>query len=331
MKNLYLFYGEESYLLQEKINSWKTAFREKHGDYNLSSVNGLKEDAGAIISECETVPFLGEKRLIIIENLPPAVNIKIDEKKANNLLRFVENVPETSVVVFVQPLPDKRTKFYKQLSKIAEIEVFSSLKGKDLSAWANKEINRRGGKILPAALGYLIGKVGNNLWLLNNEINKLIAYADNKPISENDIDKLVIPIYDTNIFKLTDYIGNKKSKEALEILHRLIDGGMNSVQIFNMIIRQFRIFLQIDEVRELSSNQIASNLGLHPFVVQNTLKQIRFFKKPELVRAYQKLLAIDEKLKTGGIKISATNENMFILEIEKFILELAKKGESITN
>lgn len=323
MKNLYLFFGEESYLLQKKVNFWKKSFQSKHGEYNLSVIDGLKENANSIISECETMPFLGEKRLIIIENLPPSMGAKLDDKKINALLRFLENIPESSVLVFVNSKPDKRTKFYKQLSKIAQVEEFKQISAGELSTWVLNELKARGGKILPLATQYLIGKTGNNLWALHNEIDKLIAYAGEKPISENDIENLVTPVFDVNVFKLTDYIGAKQSKQAIDILNKLIDSGNNSIQIFNMIIRQFRIFLQIDEMKQKPASEIASALKLHPFVVQNSLKQVRLFGRDELVKAYKDLLEIDRKLKTGLIKISVNNENMFMLELEKFILKFA--------
>lgn len=323
MKNLYLFYGAEDYLLQEKVNFWKKNFREKHGEYNLSVINGLKEDPSLIISECESMPFLGEKRLVILENLPPAIGNKIDEKKANALLRFITDIPETTVLLFIEAKPDKRTKFFKQVSKIAEVEEFKCLEEDDLQAWVLNEIAKREGKILPAASLYLTKKTGANLWMLHNEINKLIAYTNGKPISENDIDKLVSSVYDINIFKLTDYIGSKQGYRAIDALHKLVDSGNNSFQIYNMIVRQFRIFLQLIDLQNKPPKEIASILKLHPFVVQSSLKQLSRFKKTELIEIYDQLLKIDIKLKTGEIKISTTNENMFILELERFILKFA--------
>lgn len=323
MKNLYLFLGEEEYLLQEKVNFWKKHFRERQGEYNLSIIDGIKESANSIISECETLPFLGEKRLIIVENLPPAIGNKVDEKKTNALLRFLEEIPESSVVLFREAKPDKRTKFFKKLISIADVNEFKPLNEEELQNWIQTEINKRGGKILPAALIYLTQKIGNNLWLIHNEINKLIAYTNGKPISENDINKLVVSVYDTNVFKLTDYIGSKQKQKALQTLHQLIESGDSSIQIFNMIIRQFRIFLQILELKNKPAKEIAIKLKLHPFAAQSALNQLKHFQKEELHKIYQNLLQIDIRLKTGEIKISTTNENMLILELEKLILNLS--------
>lgn len=324
MKNLYLFHGEETYLLHQKVTFWKQSFQAKHGEYNLSVIDGLKETANSIISECETMPFLGEKRLVVIENLPSSMGNKVEDKKVNAILNFLSDIPDSCVIVFVNAKPDKRTKFYKQLVKLAEVEEFKPIQKDDLTKWVLQEIQQRGGKILPAATQYLIERTGNNLWALHNEIDKLIAFTGEKPISENDIDHLVTPVYDVNVFKLTDYIGAKQSKKAIDMLDKLIESGNSSFQIFNLIIRQFRIFLQIEEMQSKPSKEIASALKLHPFVVQNSLKQVRTFKKQELKKAFRDLLEIDKKLKTGVIKTSVNNENLFMLELERFILGLAE-------
>lgn len=325
MKNLYLFYGEETYLLQQKVNYWKKNFKERQGEYNLSVIDGIKEETGKIITECESMPFLGEKRLIIIENLPSSTGQKISDEKTKTLLSFLENIPETSVILFFNSIPDKRTKFYKYLIEHAEVEEFPVLVEKKLYNWINQEVQRQKGVILPGAVPYLVQKTGNNLWSIQNEINKLIAFNDGKAISENDIDKLVTPIYEVNIFKLTDYIGLKKTKSALDILSKLVESDFECVYIYNMIVRQFRIFLQIFDLKNKPQKEIATLVGLHPFVVENSLKQINLFTKKELESAYSDLLKIDIKLKTGQIKMSISNSNIFLLELEKFIIKFSQK------
>ena len=149
------------------------------------------------------------------------------------------------------------------------------------------------------------------------------AITNLKCLKKLDIDNLVTPVYDVNVFKLTDYIGAKQTNKAIDMLDKLAESGNSTFQIFSMIVRQFRIFLQIEEMQTKPASEIASALKLHPFVVQNSIKQLRSFSKTELLKAYQDLLEIDRKLKTGEVKISANNENMFMLELEKFILKLA--------
>ena len=131
-KNLFLFTGEETYLLHDQINSWKRAYKEKHGDTNLDVFDADETAINDIMAAATALPFLAEKRLIFIHNLPDAPKTrpakdgtdavtKKDEKR-NEVLKKLEeslkNVPETSVVVFVQNNPDRRKSFFKKLTSL---------------------------------------------------------------------------------------------------------------------------------------------------------------------------------------------------------------------
>ena len=67
-KNLFLFTGEETYLLHDQIKQWKDAFVEKHGDINLVILDGEEVSLNEIMIAIEAMPFLGDKRLIFIHN-----------------------------------------------------------------------------------------------------------------------------------------------------------------------------------------------------------------------------------------------------------------------
>jgi len=86
-----------------------------------------------------------------------------------------------------------------------------------------------------------------------------------------------------------------------------------------------RILLNLNALanRNLPPTTIARELKLHPFVVSNSLRQVRNFSETELLTAYRKLLEIDTAMKTGGLNYSSTNPNEFALALEKFIVSFA--------
>src|SRR3989338_7110308 len=173
MNNLFLFTGSETYLLREKVRGWKGAFREKHGDINLAVLDGEKAPLGEIMSAVEALPFLGEKRLILIENLPVTAKATSSEKEPtteeedakDDLKKFAEklkDIPETSVVVFIQPNPDKRKAFYKALVKLAKVEEFRPLEGPRLNSWVQQESKKYGSNLDAMTADYLISLTGQN-------------------------------------------------------------------------------------------------------------------------------------------------------------------------
>ena len=152
MDNLFLFTGAETFLLHGQIKSWKEAFKEKYGDMNLNVINGAEAEVGEMISQIEAMPFLGDKRLIFIEGLPEAPKTrnvdkvtKKDEARDEHLKKiadYLEKIPETSVVIFVQPNPDKRKSLYKKIVQLATVKEFDQLTGVPLYQWIQNQAKK---------------------------------------------------------------------------------------------------------------------------------------------------------------------------------------------
>lgn len=336
MNNLFLFTGEETFLMQQQIRGWKEAFKEKHGgDMNLITIDGSEAEMGEIIAQTEAAPFLGDKRLIFIENLPEAPKTRnadkvtkkdeAREKDLQKLTDYVEKILESSVVVFVQANPDKRKSLYKKIVQLATVKEFSSLSGPALSSWVLNQAKKHKAVIDANTADYLVSQTGQDLWKINQELNKLSAYCQGNPIDRKSIDHLVVPTIEANVFHLTDALGAKDHRKAIHNLHRSMAAGENLRQTFYMIVRQFRLFLQVggylDNYPNTNPNNVATSLKLHPFVARNTVSQLKRFKRAELKDAYGRLLEIDVALKTSKIRITVENQDELAMAIERFIMK----------
>jgi len=355
MGNLYLFTGEETFLLNQQIRAWKESFRKRfEGDLNLAVLDGSKEDEASLISQMETMPFLADKRLIFIENLPEAAKSSTkkeedkedgeDEEKEEQgdqkLIDYLEKIPETSVVIFVQPKPDKRKRLYKKIVHLstvarddktgpkAEVKEFMPLKPAALGQWIHQQAVAYKTSISPKNAEVLASLVGESLWRLDQELKKLAAFMEGKPITPEAIDKLVIPSLEANVFQLTDALGAKDSRKAIRCLHQTVAAGENLRQIFYMIVRQFRLLLLVvaylSNYPNATSQSLAVSLKMHPFVAKNTMGQARHFKMAELKSAYRKLLDLDLAMKTSKIQTTTDNQDELAMAIEQFILEFCR-------
>ena len=334
-ENLFLFTGEETFLLHEQIKSWKEAFKEKYqGDMNLISLDGEEVSVGEIITQIEAAPFLADKRLIFIEGLPEAPKIrnadkvtKKDEEREKDqqkLIDYLEKIPESSAVIFVQPNPDKRKSLYKKIVQYATVKEFNPLSGVALNQWAQNQAKKYNTKINSGDAEYLTSLTGQDLWRVDQELRKLSAYAGDQPVSRSVIDHLVVPTIEANVFHLTDALGTKDHRKAIQNLHRSMAAGENLRQVFYMIVRQFRLFLQVGGYLANYPNtnpaNIATSLKIHPFVARNTANQLKHFNTTELKSAYERLLEIDVGLKTSKIRITTEDQDELAMAIEKFIL-----------
>ncbi len=296
------FYGQDTYRMRQKLRELKAKFISASlGDTNLVTLEGQKVTFDELVRQIWALPFLAKTRLVIVENLliskrPP----ELLEKVADAL----KKVPQATVLVFVEEgLPDRRLALFKKLAQ-EKTEEFKLLEPEALRRWLKKEVEARGGSIDSLATSKLIDYLGNDLWRQSNEIDKLLAY--NEKISMENIELLVNPQIESDIFKMIEAVANRRLGIAMKELYRLLEAGEHELYILTMIIYQYRNLLVLKdlEARDKSNNRwaLAKKAGLHPFVVQKSLAVLPQYPLADLKAIYGKILDFDVRLKTGKIE-----------------------------
>jgi DNA polymerase-3 subunit delta len=143
--------------------------------------------------------------------------------------------------------------------------------------------------------------IGGDLWAMDGEIQKLLLYGQDRPISEDDVRQLVSCVQEANIFALVDAVAEGRTESAQRILHRLYDEGMPPTYVLTMITRQFRLIAQAKDLgKGLSGLQIQDRLGLKSsYALDKTLSQAKLYDFERVKRVYGKLLETDLAVKTG--------------------------------
>ena len=216
------------------------------------------------------------------------------EKVEDFLQQHIEQLPSENVVVFISYKPDKRTKFYKFLVKnpLVQVKEFKLLNSKQLLKYLveNYPISSNDAQ-------YLVERVGTNLYMLHNELMKILKISPK--ITKDLIDKYVIKNVQQDAFALVDNLQN--SQKVLEILNNLEQMGEDFFKVLGLLYWNLKNTILIKEQQSLNedSKTIASKLGVHPFVVAKTLKgtyDIAFLKD-----IFHKLIDLDYNIKTGKI------------------------------
>lgn len=293
------FYGEDTYRLKQKVRALKQKYIDASlGDTNLAILDGKTVTYDEVVRQVLAFPFLAKSRLVIIENIIRDGKAEVRDK----LIDFLKKIPESTVLVFVEEgKPDKRTSLFKKLAKekTQEVSPLDEVKVKD---WIMEEVEDRGGSIERTAVGKLQQCVGNDLWRLSNEIDKLLAYNTN--ITVQNIELLVRSQTESDVFALIEAVSSKRKKQALFELHQLLDNGANELYILSMIIYQYRNLLIVnDEVARGARTHwdVAKAAKLHPFVAQKTMQMVRNYEFRELKQIYAELMNFDVDIKTGKI------------------------------
>ena len=308
---IYFFYGPDTYRSREKL---KELIAKNQIGFNVERINGAKIDADELNKHISTHDLFSQKKFLVIEDMADKNN-KLKEDIINFLKKLKFN--ELDFLIFYDSQIDKRSIIFKVLnSKADEIYAFDLLKPAEMEVWLQKKCQAINLNINKDNLKKLSIALGDDTWLAMSELQKLKAYTNGEEVQYEDIDKMVRGKLDDDIFKLTDMIANNNNKsQALKLLKDQIESGSNEIYLLTMIVRQFRILIQLKSFLSKTSNtfQAAKTLNLHPFVVQKSLPMVSKYPIEKLKNIFQKLLEVDLQLKSS--KVSKE------ILLEKFVLE----------
>jgi len=321
MKSIFLLHGDDNFSSSQKLKSWRDGFVQKYNS-EPEIFDGKKLDLSQFETNIEAYPFLSEKRLVIIKNFFEDRSAEDGKRVAESLKR----VPDFCILIFHENgKADKRTALYKKIEKEGKIEEFKEKSPLEIAKWAAERATKKGISLAITQANYFAEHCGSNLWQLENEIDKLALHKG--PITNETIDTITTPSLTASIFRVTDKVAEQNAREALKTLKTLQDNGEDMIKILFMIVRHFRILIQIHDLihHKESTSSIASKLKQPPFVIQKGVQQSRNFTYERLKQINEELLKIDTDFKTGKIKILKQDNRELHLAIEKFIINCCQK------
>lgn len=311
---LFLF-GPDTYRSREKLREVVEEYKKRHqSGLNFIKMDFIEKDMDDFKQAVETVSMFDEKKLVVMEGIfeksksfQEELQDYLKEKKITN--------NKDLIVVFWTEKVDSKNKLFQFLKRKAKAQEFKLLQPHKLGGWIGKYIKEQGRNIESQATEKLINCVGNDLWRMSNELDKLISFKKGT-IEERDIEKLVKPEIDVNIFNTIDALGQKNKKRALKLVHDHFKKGESEGYLLNRFAYQFRNLLKIKDLLDRGTpvNLLAKKADLHPFVAQKTSQQARNFSFEDLKKIYRKLLAIDLDIKTGKIDAKTALE-MFVASL----------------
>lgn len=298
---LIFLYGQDSYRSRQKLNEIIDNYKKAHkGSFNLKIFEGNNFDFEDIRNEIKQTSIIAGKKLLLFKDA--FLNTGFKEKFLKNNKSFVNS---KDLIVFYEEKEILKTNaLFKLLKKLAKSQEFELLSGLNLKNWIKKEFNDWNVKTEDGVTEKLINFIGNDSWRLSNEIRKLASFAKNKIIHIKDIDILVRPKIETDVFKTIDAMAEKDKKQALELLHKHLSRGDSPLYLLSMINFQFRNLILIKNLveRNYTYEKIQKSTKLHPYVVRKSLWQVRKFSLPELKKIYQRIFKVDVDIKTGKIE-----------------------------
>lgn len=303
-------YGKNSFLLNKRLKQLEADFSKiDTAGINLEKIDGADLTYSKLEQALSAMPFLADKRMVIIRNLlSDNKDAELKNKIADLLEPLLKTKREgaTDLIIVENGESDKRTKLYKMLQKHADIFEARTLEGRELVRFICDTFQRDGVEITPTDADYLAQEAGNDMQKLEGEVKKIALYVRSQKraiLERNDIDLLVSAEINPNVFAFTEAISRKDARTASRLLNELLINGENEQKLLGSIAFQFRTLLIIKDALErgVSSSEIASKGKIAPFVVTKNIAIARNKTMRSLILMYDNLRRMDALIKSSAI------------------------------
>lgn len=297
-KPVYLLYGEEAFLKKSYKNQMKEAIV---GDdtMNSHSFEGKGLDLKEIISLADTMPFFGERRLLVIED-----SGLFKSGGGEMLVEYLPHMPDTTCILFVESEVDKRNRLYKKVKDLGYAAEMTRQNASQLAAWAGKILAKEGKKITGRTMELFLSKTGDDMENIQMELEKVISYTMGKDVvTDQDVEEICTVRVTNKIFDMVSAIVNRKTKAAMDLYEDLLTLKEPPMRILFLIARQFNQILQVKELmgQGMDRGSIASKLKLQPFVVGKVMPQARGFSREQILSYVNLCVDAEEAVKTGRL------------------------------
>ena len=350
---LYVLCGDDDYSIGVYKRMLKNAIMPVDDGMNMTEFTGKGQNVNSIMDTARTIPFLAEKRVVIVTNSellsPPKKKTsaddeqeeKIEEPKSKTkekeygLAEFFSEIPDTTVMIFCEEHVDRRSKIFKEAAKYGYVATFNKISEKDdhgiarIQGYVAARLKKDNMNMTNGAWKLLIERTGTDLRVVFTELEKLTCYAlDKGVITEDDVKALVPERIEDKIFLMTEYMTNFQQQKALDLYYDLLRiKEEHPVKIMAMIYRQYH---QMYVVKKLSAEgmnekeimKLAEIKETNSFMYGKLLRFSGKYTYDELKKAMQMCLDYDKAFRSGKIKDNVA--------VEMVIVEMSSRQKSVS-
>ncbi len=296
LKQVYILYGEETYLRSQYKDRVKKALLGDRDAMNFHYFEGKHISPGEVIDLAETMPFFAERRVLMLENSG------LFAHGGEELALYLQSPAETAFFVFVEESVDKRSKLYKAATAKGRAIEFKAQEEAVLKRWILGFLKKENKKITERDLNLFLDKTGPNMENIRGELEKLFCYCmERDVITAQDIETVCTRQVSSQIFDMISAVAQKRQREALHLYYDLLTLKEPPMRILFLIARQFNLLLQVKELKKkgYDTNTIGAKVGLAGFIARKYVSQASGFQEEDLRRALTDCVEAEERVKTG--------------------------------
>ncbi len=301
-EKVYLLYGNEPYLINQLKNHLKRGAAGDTDDLNITVFQGKKTDVKDIIDICETLPFLSERRVVIVEDSD------LFGKRSSDLPDKLSDIPDTTVLIFAEEEVDARSRLYKAVSKEGYAVRLDTPDKETLFKWAAGLIKREGKKISAADLDHFLSSVSNGMDNILNELKKLFSYLGTRAnIERKDIDEVCSFKMEDKVFEMIDLMAAGESRKALKLYNDQLKLKGTGRSTLALIQRHFEQLILVKELYDkgIRPTEIADKLGIKKWLAEKRIRASVGFSLRELKEYAERGIQVTDDINSGRMEEGA--------------------------
>lgn len=309
LSSVYLFYGNESFFIQNLIRQLKRVVI--HNDEDNLAVYDLEEmPIEDVIADVETYPFFGERKLVIANNAS-FLKAKQDKNSVEHQLSMLETYltapVDYSILVLTAPYEkmDERKKITKLIKKHAVVANCNPIKEYELKKWIDELASQFKIELANEVYDMLEVEVSTNLLLLENELHKFSLYVgENGQVTKEVAEDLMSHTPTSTSLRLVDAVMNRDLYRAIAIYKDLEKQKEDPIAMIGLLAFQFRTLLRVKLLRQkgYTQAQMEKILGIHPYVIKIALKREKHFTIDLLTYIMNEFAETDRMIKQGKME-----------------------------
>ncbi len=311
---LYLLYGDDTFTIRETLSSMKQEVGPPDlRDVNVTVLDGDQATFDRLTATCDTVPFMAEKRLVVMQGLLSRFERRTQSRAPRaaggdalgewkGLPDYLTRVPGSTDLVFVEGPLAQANPLLSAIRPYVKARTFRVPRAGELRQWIRRRAAAGGIDIEPRAVDTLAEAIGGDLGVINTELQKLSLYRWGHTVRHEDVEELVSYSKEANIFEAVDAMMEGRPELAIRLVHRLLQSGRPPSYVLAMMARQVRLLILAKELRSerVPFDQQGKRLGLAGYPLRKTLDQEKMFSAERLLDVHRKLLEADVMIKTTG-------------------------------
>jgi len=317
---LYFFYGEETFLAHQFVAELKdTLISPDLQNYNLERFHLEDTSWMEIIDLARTIPFFFSAWRIIVVEISEGEKDSLSLQEEKMLQDYLASPSQRTVLVVIFSGKIKKEHrllrfFFAFPSSLVYSKELKPLKDKALYTWMDKKFTSLGKRATPEAKKRLEDIVGNDLWRLNNELEKLSTFVTEKKVIDIDDVNQVSGWIKTFIeWELANSLEKADFEECLVVLNNLFKEGIKAEYILGIISNFFRDVLlakvwlrektkERQEIfKELKPNISEKFTSLYFKKFKEFFSLVETISQKELSRLFAELEQVDLRIKTSDV------------------------------